>query len=418
MHNTPSVGRRAYFDCYSGAAGDMLLGALLDAGLSLGELTAALGSLPLEGYHLRAERVTRQGIAGTKLHVDIEAGEHHHRHLADIEALLRGSALPIPVIERAQAVFRRLAQAEAAVHGTTMEEVHFHEVGAVDAIVDVTGCVWGLHALGVTEVYASALPLGSGWVQTAHGRLPVPAPATLAILAAVGAPTTPLDVPAELVTPTAAALLAELATFARPPLLLDRVGYGFGTRELPWPNAVRVWLGRAPDGDARHDTVVLLECNLDDATGEALGYAMERLRTAGALDAWFTPIQMKKNRPATKLSVLTTPERASEFSDLLLRETTTLGVRRAVMDRAKAVREHITVETSWGPVRVKVKRLDGQSIAASPEYEDCAALARQVGVPLAQVQAAALVAFQKILLANSVVEPAGGGLDADRIAHE
>lgn len=386
---------RVYFDCYSGAAGDMLLGALLDAGLSLDDLQAALQTLALSRYRLEAEHVTRQGIAGTRFHVQVEMDGQPHRHLADVEALIQDSRLPAPVIEQATAVFRRLAAAEAAVHGTTVDQVHFHEVGAVDSIVDVVGCVWGLHTLKVAEVFCSALPLGSGWVQTAHGRLPVPAPATLAILSAVGAPTGPLDVQAELVTPTAAALLAELATFARPALLLDRVGYGFGTRELPWPNAVRVWLGRAPDapGEVEGDTVILLECNLDDATGEALGYVMERLLAAGALDVWFTPIQMKKNRPAAKLSVLITPARAPEFGRLLLRETTTLGIRQVAMDRVKAHREHVVVETPWGNARVKVKRLGDEVVAASPEYEDCARLARQAGVPLAQIQAAALSAF-------------------------
>lgn len=419
--------RWLYFDCYSGAAGDMLLGALLDVGLSIDDLAAALRSLPVSGFRLRAERVTSHGVTGTRLHVELNGTEQHHRHLADIVALLAGSSLPAGVIERATAVFRRLAQAEAAVHGTTVDEVHFHEVGAVDSIVDVTGVVWGLHALRVAAVYCSALPLGEGWIDTAHGRLPVPAPATLRLLAAAGAPTQPLawhpaasaglavhplgpTVQVEMVTPTAAALLAELAIFARPPLRLERVGYGFGARELPWPNAVRAWLGQPAEStgadplagdELERDVAVLMACNLDDTTGEALGYALERLLAAGALDVWLTPIQMKKNRPAVTLSVLASPEQAGELAALLLSETTTLGVRQSVVDRFKAGRKSIDVETPYGPVQAKIKCLAGRAVAATPEYDDCAALAREQGVPFIDVYVAAQAAASAALVALS-----------------
>ena len=391
--------RRIYFDCYSGAAGDMLLGALVDVGLSVDELTQALGALPVSGYRLRVERVTHQGVSGTRLWVDTDAAGQHGRHLSDILALVQGSGLPPQVVAQVGAVFGSLAQAEAAVHGVTVDEIHFHEVGALDSIVDIVGCVWGLYALGITKVFCSALPLGGGWVETAHGRLPLPAPATLKLLAGVAAPTRPLDLQVELVTPTAAALLAELATFGQPALILEAVGYGFGKRELAWPNAVRAWLGRSDDLPesvltADHDAVVLLECNLDNTTGEALGYAMERLLSAGALDVWFTPIQMKKNRPASKLSVLAKPELAAGLAHLLLQETTTLGVRQTLVNRIKVGRESMPVETEWGTVKVKVKRMQGQPISVSPEYEECAALARQQGMSLlavyAAVQAAAL----------------------------
>jgi len=401
--------RCIYFDCYSGAAGDMLLGALVDAGLPVDELTRALGALPVSGYRLRVERVTRQGVSGIRLWVDTDAAEQHGRHLSDILALVQGSGLPPQVVSQVGAVFGRLAEAEAAVHGVAVEEVHFHEVGALDSIVDVVGCVWGLCALGVTEVFCSALPLGEGWVETAHGRLPLPAPATLKLLAGSKVPIKPLDVQAELVTPTAAALLAELATFVQPPLILEVVGYGFGKRELAWPNAVRAWLGRPaaaegytlwpPQSDVtvEHDTVVLLECNLDDATGEALGYAMERILSAGVLDVWFTPIQMKKNRPASKLSVLVQPELAAGLAHLLLQETTTLGVRHTLVNRIKAGREPMAVETEWGTMVVKVKRMQGLPVSVSPEYEECAALARQTGVPLLEIYAAAQAAARKKL---------------------
>jgi len=394
--------RRIYLDCYSGAAGDMLLGALVDVGLPVDDLTRALGALPVSGWRLRAERVTRQGVSGTRLWVDTDVAGQHGRHLSDILALVRGSGLPPQVVAQVSAVFGRLAEAEAAVHGAAIGEVHFHEVGALDSIVDIVGCVWGLHALGVTEVFSSALPLGEGWVETDHGRLPLPAPATLKLLAGIGAPIKPLDVQVELVTPTAAALLAELATFVQPPLILEAVGYGFGKKELAWPNAVRAWLGcrpgvTEPDVAVDHDAVVLLECNLDDTTGEVLGYAMERLLSAGALDVWFTPIQMKKNRPASKLSVLVQPALAADLAHLMLQETTTLGVRQTLVDRIKAGREWIPVETEWGLVTAKVKRLRGRPVSVSPEYEECAALARQTGVPLLEIYAAAQTAAREKL---------------------
>jgi pyridinium-3,5-bisthiocarboxylic acid mononucleotide nickel chelatase len=394
--------RRIYFDCYSGAAGDMLLGALVDVGLSVDELTQALGALQLSGYRLQTERVTRQGVSGTRLWVDTDVAGQHGRHLSDILALVQGSGLPTQVKTQVGSVFGRLAEAEAAVHGVTVDEVHFHEVGAVDSIVDIVGCVWGLYALRVGEVFSSALPLGEGWVETAHGRLPLPAPATLKLLAGANAPTRPLEVGVELVTPTAAALLAELATFAQPPLILEAVGYGFGQRELAWPNAVRAWLGSPdslsePGATVDHDTVVLLECNLDDTTGEALGYAMERLLSAGALDVWFTPIQMKKNRPASKLSVLALPGSAGGLAQLLLQETTTLGVRQTLVNRIKAGRESMPVETEWGTITVKLKRMHGQPISASPEYEECAALARRSGVPLQEIYALAQAAAREKL---------------------
>jgi hypothetical protein len=242
-------------------------------------------------------------------------------------------------------------------------------------------------------------------VATAHGRLPVPAPATLRLLSAAGAPTrsVPQPVQVELVTPTAAALLAEMATWGLPTLRLEQVGYGFGARDLPWPNAVRVWIGQAMAGDEgagmelEPDEAVLLECNLDDTTGEALGYAMERLMAAGALDVWFTPIQMKKNRPAVMLSVLAAAERAGELALLVLRETSTLGVRRTVVNRLKAGRELMPVQTPWGAVRVKVKSLGGRPALAQPEYEDCAQAARRGGVPLLEVYAAAQAAAQAAL---------------------
>ena len=381
----------AYFDCFSGASGDMLLGCLVDAGLDLAELEASLARLPVSGYRLAAEPTTRHGLSGTQLHVIVEPGERPARTLPAIEGIIGGSDLPERVRERSLAVFRRLARAEAAVHGTTIDQVHFHEIGAVDSLVDIVGFVWALERLGIEAVHCSPLTLGGGTVHTEHGRLPAPAPATLALLAEVNAPTVPGPAQTELLTPTGAALLTEFATFERPPMTIRAVGYGFGTKEFDWPNALRVWLGeslsKASSGES--DQVVELGCNLDDASGELLGYTMERLLSAGALDVWFTPIQMKKNRPATKLSVLCQPQDAAGLADLLLRETPTLGVRQQVVSRAKAGREMRQVETPWGSIRVKLKIMGGLVVAASPEYDDCARLAAAAGVPLQKVMVAA-----------------------------
>ena len=384
--------RIAYFDCFSGVSGDMILGAIVDAGLPLEELQKGLNTLPLRGYALSAERQVRHGLSGTKGHGHLDGGEQPQRHLADIEGILEGGQLPDPVRERARAVFRRLARAEAQVHGTTVDEVHFHEVGAVDAIVDVVGTVLGLHLLGVQAAFWSPLPLGGGFVHTAHGCLPVPAPATLALRAEAEAPTYAGGVQTELVTPTGAALMAECCRFERPSMALTKVGYGFGSKELPWPNALRLWLGRQPDswvGNLDADAAILLECNLDDCPGQTLGYVMEELLREGALDVWFTPIFMKKNRPATLLSLLARPADAPRLARRVLEETTTLGLRQTLTHRWKAPRETATVETAWGPVRVKVKRLEGRRWSVWPEFEDCARIARTQGLPLDEVQRAA-----------------------------
>jgi uncharacterized protein (TIGR00299 family) protein len=383
--------KTAYFDCFSGASGDMLLGSLVDAGLALDELEASLAHLHIGGYRLVAEPTTRQGLSGTHLHVIVEPGERPARTLSAVEEIIGGSNLSQQVRVRSLAVFRRLAQAEASVHGISMDRVHFHEIGAVDSLVDIVGFVWALEHLGIEAVHSSPLTLGGGTIQTEHGRLPAPAPATLALLAEVGAPTVPGPARTELLTPTGAALLSEFATFERPPMTVQAVGYGFGTKEFAWPNALRVWLGESltPAPTNESDQVTLLACNLDDATGEVLGYVMDRLLAAGALDVWFTPIQMKKNRPATQLSVLCHPQDATALAGLLLRETPTLGVRHQVVSRTKAGREIRQVETPWGPIRVKIKTVDGQAVAASPEYDDCARIAAEASIPLHQVMAAA-----------------------------
>jgi len=375
-----------YLDLFSGASGDMLLGALLDVGLPLEELKAELGKMELSGYALEIERQVRHGLSGTRLHVRDVAQTQPARHLSDVRRLIQGSVLSDQAKRASIAVFERLARVEAGIHGLSVEQVHFHEISAVDSLVDVVGFIAGLERLRVERVFASPVPLGSGTIKTEHGLLPVPAPATLALLAEVGAPTRPHPAQTEIVTPTAAALLAELATFERPPMQVRAVGYGFGQKEFPWANAVRAWVGETerPEGHGR-DTVTLLECNMDDITGETLGYVMERLFAAGALDVWFTPIQMKKNRPATVLSVLTHPDQADSMAQVILRETSTLGLRALPVERVVAERRTREIETSWGKVRVKEKWLAGERIATSPEYEDCARIAREQSIPLHQV---------------------------------
>lgn len=378
-------GQILYIDLFSGASGDMLLGALLDLGLSLSDLQAELAKVDFSGYELEVEPQVRHGLSGTRLHVHDVAQDYPARHLHDVLRMIEESALSERVKRSSSAVFTRLARVEARVHGVPLEQVHFHEIGAVDSLVDIVGFIAGLERLGVERVFASAVPLGSGTIETAHGRLPVPAPATLALLAEVGAPTRPHPAQTEILTPTAAALLAELATFEYPPMRVRAVGYGFGYKQFPWANVVRLWIGEPVEPTSIREPVVLLQCNLDDVTGEVLGYTMERLFASGALDVWFTPVQMKKNRPATVLSALTTPERVNVLAQVILRETPTLGVRILPLERVVADRRIVEVETPWGKVRVKEKWLNGERVAVSPEYEDCARLAREYGVPLQQV---------------------------------
>jgi hypothetical protein len=383
--------RIAYFDCFSGISGDMALGALVDAGLELEQLRAELHKLNVDGWELSAERVVRYGIAGTRLHVHTTE-QHTHRHLDDIARILDASGLDAAVRQRALDVFTRLAEAEAAVHGTSRDAVHFHEVGALDAIIDIVGVVLGLKLLDVTEVYASALPLGSGWVSAAHGRIPVPGPATLYLLGAVSAPILADDTPFELVTPTGAALLAELATFRRPPLTLLASGYGLGSRDIGRLNAARVWIGVSPESSAvqpvETESVVLLTTNIDDQPAEQLAYAAERLFDGGALDVWWTPICMKKGRSALMLSALVRPPNEAAAVATIFRETTSLGIRRQPLERWTCERSFRSVVTAWGAVRVKEQRWHGVVLGAAPEYEDCARIAREHKLPLRVVYAA------------------------------
>jgi len=386
------MGRTAYFDCFSGVSGDMLLGALLDLGLDADELRRGLASLPISGWRLESEVVQRHGLRGTRARVRVDDLQQPHRGLSEVLRIVRGGSLPEAVIDRAASVFQRLAEVEAAIHGTSVDEVEFHEVGALDAIVDVVGVALGLHVLEIDSITASGLPLGSGWVRSRHGLLPVPAPATLELMRRAAAPVraSPGEGDAgELTTPTGAALLTVLARFAAPPAAPPtRIGYGFGSREPAWPNAVRVWLtGNAPG----HDEVVQIETNLDDTTPEELGFAMQILLDAGALDVAFSPLQMKKNRPGVLLRLLARPSDGPRLAELVLEHTTALGVRLETLQRLVARRSERTASTPWGEVRVKVKHLGEREVVA-PEYEDCARLARERGVPLRDVYEAARAA--------------------------
>lgn len=380
-----------YFDCFAGASGDMILGALVSGGVPLADLAAGLATLPLSGYRLTERPDQRGPMTGTKVDVvlDEHEGRPHRRTLTDILAILDGGALPLPVRENAAAIFRRLAEAEGKVHGIAPNEVHFHEVGAVDAIVDVTGACLALHLLGVEGVYCSPLPAGDGFARAEHGVIPVPAPATVELLAAAKAPLRPAPAGhervGEMVTPTAAAIFTTLAEFRQPTMTVERVGYGIGTRNHPTlPNVLRVWLGQTPQA-GREREVLLLETNIDDMNPEVFGYLMELLLERGALDVWYTPIQMKKNRPGTILSVLALPERLDAVMEVVLRESSTLGVRVHTLRRREADREVVRFDSSLGPAAVKVKRLGGAVVAVAPEFEDCRQLAAAHALPLREV---------------------------------
>jgi pyridinium-3,5-bisthiocarboxylic acid mononucleotide nickel chelatase len=385
----------AYCDCYSGLSGDMFLGALVDAGLPVETLREQIARLNLpEPVEIRAEEVHKGALRACS--VEVIVGEsHHHRHLSDIVAMIEESSLSEPVKRLSTAIFQTLGQAEARVHGTELEHVHFHEVGALDSIVDIVGAAIGLDALVIERMYTSALPFSGGQVQTEHGLLPVPAPATLEILSKAHAVMTPSPAQVELVTPTGAAILATLATFERPNLVVTGVGVGAGKRDLPWPNICRLILGEST-AEAEYP-LVLIETNIDDMNPQIFGHVMGRLLAAGALDVYLTPIYMKKNRPATLLGVVARRQDEPVLARLILTETSTLGMRVQPVYRYTAQREIRKVNTAFGDVPVKLKLLDGRPIQAMPEYDVCAQLATEKNVPLAEVYTAALLAGNKLL---------------------
>jgi uncharacterized protein (TIGR00299 family) protein len=379
----------AFFDPFAGAAGDMFLGALVDAGWPAGELEAELRKLPLDNYTMQVEKVTRGPIAATHVHFEIGA-EQHHRNLAAITGIIEASSLAAPVRDRAIAMFRNLAAAEARAHGSTIDKVHFHEVGAVDSILDIVGAAAGLEWLGAADIVVAPMNTGGGTVNTRHGEIPVPGMATLNMLEATNAPVFSSTDRAELLTPTGALVLTHAATrYGKlPAMQVTASGYGAGSRDPELPNVLRLVIGDTDDRpDA--DVVAVIETNLDDVSPEVVAYALERLLESGALDAYATPIQMKKGRPATMISAIVRPNDADHLAAVLFAETSTLGVRIHETRRRKLARDSLIVTTDWGDVRVKLSFLDGRRHDAAPEYDDCARLARERGVPLRSIMYAA-----------------------------
>ncbi|HYR96929.1 MAG TPA: nickel pincer cofactor biosynthesis protein LarC [Candidatus Binatus sp.] len=392
--------RIAYLDAFSGISGDMTVGALLHAGLPLAIVREAIAMLDLHGLEVDAEPVSRSGIRATKFHVRVHgepadhAHGHGHRSHADIRELLRRSALPEPARTSALAIFARLAEAEGRVHGVPADTVEFHEVGALDAIVDVVGAALGFAHLGVDAVYAAPLPMGQGFVRAAHGPLPVPAPAVVELLA--GRPVRLEDGAAELVTPTGAAIVAALARPEPvPEMRVDTVAYGAGTRTLAdRPNLLRILLGE-PVVVPGADEVVVLEATIDDMSPQLYEHVLDRLLAAGARDAFLVPVVMKKSRPATMLRVLAAPADRDRLAGIIFAETSTIGLRHATWGRIVLPREERTVETPYGRVRVKIARAPDGTPNVAPEFEDCRRLAVERGVPLKLVHQAALTAAAK-----------------------
>lgn len=377
-----------YLDCYAGISGDMTVGALLDLGVPLEHLREELDKLELPpgSYELATNRTERRQMPALKF--DVAVHDHHtHRHYAGIDAMIAGSELSDPVKEKSRLIFHTLAEAEALVHGVAVEDVHFHEVGAIDSIVDIVATAICLEYLRVGEIYASALPLGSGFVETAHGRLSVPAPATAVLLK--GVPLHGECGQGERVTPTGAAILVALVSRfgQQPTMVLEKTGCGAGGKDFPdCPNILRAFLGSRVEKNNRADDVIVAETNIDDTTPELLGYAMERLFEVGALDVFFTPIQMKKGRPAVMVSFLCRPEQLDQLSQTLLTETSAIGLRYYRAERIVLQRRVVERETEFGPVRFKqVVGNDGKVVRSSPEYDDCRRIARETEIPCREV---------------------------------
>jgi hypothetical protein len=387
----------AYFDCFSGVSGDMTLGALVDAGADLSAIEAELRKLPVKGWSLAAERVKRGSLSATFVKVTTEE-THHHRGLTKILDTIAKANLAPRVAARASAIFRRLGEAEARIHNATVDQVHFHEVGALDAIVDIVGAAAGCELLGIEEFACSPVNVGGGRAQTAHGPLPVPAPASIEMLR--GKPVYSSGIEKELTTPTGAAIVSTLCTRfgPLPPMTTAAVGYGAGSWDLPeQANVLRLFVGESAAQRPRpgEQIVAVIETNLDDMNPQIYGYLADQAFAAGALDVYSTPVQMKKNRPGVLLTLLCEPGQADRLVDLLFRETTTLGVRTYEARRRVLDRETVTVDTSFGSVRMKLARLNGSVLNAAPEYEDCRRIATERGVPLKQVLAEAALAFEK-----------------------
>jgi hypothetical protein len=391
--------RQAYLDGSSGISGDMFLGALLDAGFDAKQLLDELKKLELGFFKLKRTRAARGGVMGTRFEVEV-TGDHPHRHLKHIVAIIEPSGISATAKENALRIFRRLAEAEGKIHGKSPEEIHFHEVGAMDAIIDIVGACVGLEALEISELVCSPLNVGSGKVEAAHGLLPVPSPATAELLQ--GIPIYSSGVEGELVTPTGAAIVSTLAkNFGPlPPFKIERIGYGAGMKEFPGhPNVARLFLGerlesaKGQPGLQGEELVSLIEANVDDMNPQIFGYFVDQALAAGALDVTCSHLQMKKNRPGLQITILAATDKAEALAQLVFEQTTTIGVRIYEARRKVLEREHLEVETPYGKVRMKVAKREGKVLNAAPEFEDCQKLAAEKNVPLKQVMAAAQAAY-------------------------
>ena len=399
--------RVGYLDIAVGISGDMTLGALVDAGVELAELREQLCGLPITDWEIIAEKVSKAGIEATKVTVTTTASDEpadHHAHgqhasYPELRDMIAGADLSPDVVNSSLKVLDSIAQAEAKVHGVSLAEVHFHELAGIDTLIDIVGSVLGLRMLGIEKLYCSALPVSHGFVDTAHGRLPVPPPAVAELLK--GYPTVPVDINEETVTPTGAAiatgLCEQVGTF--PPMIVEEIGYGAGSKEFTQrPNVLRLWVGQSAVGRQSLivDEVVTIEANIDDMSPELHPHVVAQIFAAGALDVWLTPIQMKKGRPAVKISALATPADAEAVAGAILRESTTFGVRLTHSQRRCLNRETITVTTRFGQLSVKVGYLDGQVATIAPEYEDCLNAAEEHGAPVKAVYSAALAAADEL----------------------
>jgi len=377
----------AYLDCFSGISGDMFVGSLLDAGLPLEKLETILSGLKISGYKISAKKEGRNNIFGTRFLVSLQEEDQKVRHLDDIKEILKDSDLPLPVIEGSIQVFEKLAIIEGEIHHISPNEVHFHEVGALDSIVDIVATVAGISLLGVERLFASRIPVGTGMIASAHGKIPVPSPATIALLRGIPIYHSGQDV--EMVTPTGATLITSLcSSFGPVPhMIVDNIGYGVGSRKLvDRPNLLRILIGSDVDKE-RSETVVVLESNLDDMSPELLGYLMDSLFAAGAKDVSFSPIQMKKNRPGTQLQVIGLPEDRERLTAIIFRESTTLGIRHSFSQRAALKREGLVADSPWGKMSLKkVINQDGRT-ALLPEYEECRRIAQENHLALREVYA-------------------------------
>ena len=374
----------AYFDCFSGASGDMILGALIDAGLSPRLLRQELKKLGLSSVHLKATKVLKGGLSATQVVVEGKGETKTHRTLKEMLRIVDRSTLEPGIKEQSREVFRRIASVEGGIHRRPMEDIHFHEIGGLDSVVDIAGAVWGVRQLGLERIYVSRVNVGTGFVKCEHGTLPVPSPAALSLMR--GKPIYSSGVEKELLTPTGAALLSTLGSEfgTLPPMKVERIGYGAGRSDLPHPNLLRVMIGTV-EAAAGVERVMVVETNIDDMNPQFYDYVMERLLALEVMDVFVTPILMKKNRPATLLTVICPAEKLASVTRFLLKETTTLGMRWHEEERARADREIITLQTKYGCVRFKLARWEGRLVNLSPEYEDCKKLATRTGIPLKDI---------------------------------